>query len=134
MDTTLLLMGAVAAVAAANAPDTLAERGPVALGAAPVRVELATSAAAAGRPIRLVLSELAVRVAPGVLYAVRVNGRQVGYINFFNAANGGPASFTFDVTADLTRAPGPMIVTLSPQGAAAANAQASVGKISLLAY
>jgi hypothetical protein len=134
MDTTSLLIGGVAVIAAASAPATLAERGPVTLGGAPARVELGALAGAAGRRVMLVISELSVRVAPGVLYAVCVNGRQVGYVNFLNAANGGPASFTFDVTADVARARGPLTITLSPKGAAAANAQASVGRIALLAY
>ncbi|HVM99122.1 MAG TPA: hypothetical protein VMT68_02820 [Caulobacteraceae bacterium] len=132
----LLLSGAAALATSAPATSIVATGGPVTLGVAPVSVTLSSQglAHAGGRRLALVLSDLSVSVAPGVLYRVRLDGRDLGYINFLNAANGGPATFWFDAGDAPANPLGSATVELAPQAPPAPGGQAIVGKIALLAY
>ncbi len=112
------------------------EPGRAALGAAPTSLSVQVPARKAGEPAMLVLSDLSTNAQPGVLYRVQLGGKSgptVGYVNFFNVATGGPASFSFEAGAALDRLPAgrPVEVVITPEGAPDPAARPVVGKVSL---
>ena len=146
---------------AAQTSETLARSGtaPVELGAAPIAVQLATSApgetlsaraAAKGRRIYLVFKGLGSDEPPGTVYQIYLglppgtapvpdSQYYVGSLNFFNAVKRGaetsdPRFFSFDVTARLgaLQADQPATVTLVPGSPPRSDAKAAVGEIAII--
>jgi hypothetical protein len=114
----------------------LASGGPLDLGKGPASVTLApaSGAAAGAGALRVVLSDLQAKAPPGVLYRVEAasdgHTAVLGYLNFFNAASGGPATFSFALPRTFGGGR-PVRVTVSPQGEPQADAAARVGHLFL---
>ncbi|EJL30371.1 hypothetical protein PMI01_03148 [Caulobacter sp. AP07] len=147
MDVRLLLLGMIgvtACAAAPAAPTALARGGPVALGAAPVRLELPLSPAlrdkaASGSRLRLALGQFTAAAQPGVLYRVSLEGDPgpaLGYVNFYNVVTGGPTEFSFEATEPLARAAkaGRVVVVITPVGTPNPDAGAGIGRIEVFAH
>lgn len=131
------IFAATRAFAPAPAPPpmrVLASGGPLDLGKGPASVTLAPAPGAAGGSLRVVVSGLQAKAPPGVLYRVEAasDGRTtvLGYLNFFNAASGGPATFSFALPRSFADGR-PVRVTVSPEGEPQANAAARVGHLFL---
>jgi hypothetical protein len=137
----LVALAAIFAATRAFAPASavpprlvLASGGPLDLGKGPASVTLAPASGAAGGALRVVLSDLQAKAPPGVLYRVEAasDGQSavLGYLNFFNAASGGPATFSFALPHSFVGGR-PVRVTVSPQGEPQADAAARVGHLFL---
>jgi hypothetical protein len=112
----------------------LASAGPLDLGVAPASVTLAPAAGAAPGALRVVLADLQAKTPPGVLYRVEAasDGQtaMLGYLNFYNAASGGPATFSFALPRSFASGR-PVRVTVTPQSEPQADSAARVGHLFL---
>ena len=137
----LVALGAIFAATRAFAPasavpsmQVLASGGPLDLGKGPASLTLAPASGAAAGALRLVLSDLQAKAPPGVLYRVEAASEGqtavLGYLNFFNAASGGPATFSFALPRTFAGGR-PVRVTVSPQGEPQADSAARVGHLFL---
>lgn len=132
---------AVASIAgltlAASAQPAVVSTGPVLLGAAETRVEIAatTLAQAHGASLAVVLSSLSTDRPPGVLYLVAVAGpgtpQRLGYINFFDAGAADGRSFTFRLTSGTDLRHG-LTLTITPAGPPDPAAHPRIGRIEIV--